>query len=209
VLLKPKKGTQGREMHPKTKIVVALLAALALAVSASAPSAALAGGPLLSGYGGPGAGEQAILGSTLLGGSGSGGSSGGSGGGGRSGGTGTGVGGSGGSAREKAGATASTGASGGGPVSHPATTGTVESTAAQTGARRGHRRLGGSAAGQGGGAAGRAGVSAYVYPSTMRVASYDSPVLGISVDDLLALVVTIATLTLLGVLTIRLGRLQA
>jgi hypothetical protein len=47
------------------------ICAAALAIAAAAPLAAQAG-PLLSGYGGPGQGNQAILGSTLLGGSGGG-----------------------------------------------------------------------------------------------------------------------------------------
>jgi hypothetical protein len=52
--------------------------ALAMAASALAPTAAQAG-PLLSGYGGPGAGNQAILGSALLNGPSAGGGSGGEG----------------------------------------------------------------------------------------------------------------------------------
>jgi hypothetical protein len=55
---------------------MALALAGTLAVSAAAPLVAQAG-PLLSGYGGPGQGNQAILGSTLLGGSGGGASGGG------------------------------------------------------------------------------------------------------------------------------------
>jgi hypothetical protein len=44
-----------------------IVSTLALAgLSALVPACALAGGPLLSGYGGPGAGAQAILGATLL-----------------------------------------------------------------------------------------------------------------------------------------------
>ena len=54
----------------------ALALVAALAVSAAAPLVAHAG-PLLSGYGGPGQGNQAILGSTLLGGPGGGASGGG------------------------------------------------------------------------------------------------------------------------------------
>jgi hypothetical protein len=42
--------------------IVTLLAGLAVGM----PTAALAGGPLLGGYGGPGAGAQAILGAALL-----------------------------------------------------------------------------------------------------------------------------------------------
>jgi hypothetical protein len=198
VSLEPKKGTQGRDMHQRIKFVSALILAFALVMGALAPSVALAGSPLLSGYGGPGAGEQAILGSTIVGGggSGSGGSSGGSTGG-----------------RQEGGGTASPpGAAGG---SSPAGAGAAKAgtTEVHTGEAlnpHGHRRPGGSAAGQ----AGRAhvsppGASAYVYPTTLRAASYSSPALGISGGDLLALVATIATLALLAVLTIRLRRLQA
>src|SRR5580692_5124645 len=60
------------------RITLGALASLAL-FAIPAP-AALAGGPLLSGYGGPGAGAQAIIGGTLLNGP-KGGSGGGSGGG--------------------------------------------------------------------------------------------------------------------------------
>lgn len=207
MLLEPKKGTQGREMHQNIKIVSALVLALALVLCALAPSVALADNPLLSGYGGPGAGEQAILGSTLLGGaggdSGSGGSSGGStgGGGGRAG-TGT---------------VSSAGATGGGSLASPPLSSAGSARARQTDSRAGdaatrraRERLGGSPVRRAGAPrASSGGVSAYVYPSTPRAASYDSPVLGISGGDLLAIVATIATLALLGVLTIRLGRLQA
>ncbi len=48
----------------RNRIILGALASLAL--SAIPAPAALAGGPLLSGYGGPGAGAQAILGGTLL-----------------------------------------------------------------------------------------------------------------------------------------------
>jgi hypothetical protein len=48
----------------------ATIATLLVAAIWSVTPAAAAGGPLLSGYGGPGEGEQAILGSALLGGSG-------------------------------------------------------------------------------------------------------------------------------------------
>jgi hypothetical protein len=186
-------------MHQKIKIVLALVSALTLVVSAFAAPMALAGGPLLSGYGGPGAGEQAILGSTLVGGadggSGSGGPSGGSTGGHRDGG----------------GTASSTGATGGNSAAGPGTarTGTGQSQAGEPPARRGHERLGGVAGTTGRKHVSRSGASAYVYPTTLRSTSYDSPALGISGGDLLALVVTIATLVLLGVLTIRLRRLQA
>jgi hypothetical protein len=64
-------------MHRSTIRAVGLSLTAALALALAAPLAAQAG-PLLSGYGGPGQGNQAILGSTLIGGPGGG--SGGSGG---------------------------------------------------------------------------------------------------------------------------------
>jgi hypothetical protein len=48
--------------------ILLLTLALLAAIAGIAPASALAGGPLLSGYGGPGAGDQAILGATLVGG---------------------------------------------------------------------------------------------------------------------------------------------
>ena len=57
---------QGSMKTDRITIRTAALALVAaLAVSAAAPLVAHAG-PLLSGYGGPGQGNQAILGSTLL-----------------------------------------------------------------------------------------------------------------------------------------------
>jgi hypothetical protein len=68
---------QGSMKTDRITIRTAALALVAaLAVSAAAPLVAHAG-PLLSGYGGPGQGNQAILGSTLLGGPGGGASGGG------------------------------------------------------------------------------------------------------------------------------------
>ncbi len=51
------------------KIWISSALALATAMLVLAPMPAFAGSPLLSGYGGPGAGEQAVIGSTLIGGS--------------------------------------------------------------------------------------------------------------------------------------------
>lgn len=199
-------------MHQKIKIVSALVPALALVVCGLLPPVALAGGPLLSGYGGPGAGEQSILGSTLVGGSGGGSGSGGASGSGGGSGSGGSSGGSTGGSQGGGGAASSTGATGGSSAvdAGPGQAGTAKSRTGEALTRRGRRRLGGSAAVRPGTASvGRAGVNAYVYPTTLHAASYSSPVLGISGGDLLALVVTIATLALLGVLTIRMGRLQA
>jgi hypothetical protein len=178
-------------MHQKTKI----LSALGLACVGAyllAPAGALAGSPLLSGYGGPGTGEQAILGSTLVGGSGGGSGSGGSSGGSTGG-------------RHGAGAASSSATTGGSSASGPSASGAGSARAGQT------QSSAGKAVPQRGGGtrAGRAGVSAYVYQSTLRAASYDSPALGVSSGDLLAVVATIATLALLGAVTIRFGRLQA
>jgi hypothetical protein len=63
VLLKPQK-TQGREGMTRHQRTISILLFVAL-LAAVIPSAALANS-LLSGYGGPGAGNQAILGSALL-----------------------------------------------------------------------------------------------------------------------------------------------
>jgi hypothetical protein len=63
-LLEPEKGTQGREgMNSRQKTIgaAAVVAALLGAVPASATASSL-----LSGYGGPGQGNQAILGAALL-----------------------------------------------------------------------------------------------------------------------------------------------
>jgi hypothetical protein len=61
------------------KRVTATIAALFVASALGAAPAGAAQGPLLSGYGGPGEGEQAILGSALIGGAKGGGASGGAG----------------------------------------------------------------------------------------------------------------------------------
>src|SRR5580692_6100174 len=67
----PRLGSMKRQ-----RIIVSTLALLAC-LSAFVPAAALAGAPLLGGYGGPGAGAQTILGAALINGAGSGSSSGG------------------------------------------------------------------------------------------------------------------------------------
>ena len=51
-------------MNRKTRMASALILADLVLVSLPAPASAT--GPLLSGYGGPGAGEQSLIGSTLL-----------------------------------------------------------------------------------------------------------------------------------------------
>lgn len=168
-------------------IRIALALALAGFLAAVAPLAAYAGSPLLSGYGGPGAGEQAIVGSTLIGGprggAGSGGSLGSSSGGAGGGGL---AGSSSGSGATSAG-TGGTQAAGGGSSSKIATGSTRQ-------AERSTSR------------AGRA--QGYVYPSVLASTAGDSSVIGISAGDVFPLVAILATLVLIGVLTVRFSRLQ-
>ena len=52
----------------RASALIATLLAAAACAGAASPAYGARGGPLLSGYGGPGEGEQAILGSALLGG---------------------------------------------------------------------------------------------------------------------------------------------
>jgi hypothetical protein len=176
-------------MNRKIRITSAL--ALAGFLSASAPMAASAGSPLLSGYGGPGSGEQAIVGSTFLGGphggAGSGGSSGSAGSGG-------------------AGLSGSGGTLSGGGNSTP--TGAGGGRAGSGGSSSARRGAGSGGASQAGAQAGRAGMSAFAYPSSLRSASAGSPALGISGGDIVLSAGIIAMLALVGTLTIRLGRLQ-
>ncbi len=183
-LLEPKKRTQRQgSMTSHRRIVLTGLVVAAL--PAGTPGLA-AGSPLLSGYGGPGQGSQAILGSTLLGGGagpgggstsgGSGGSSGSFLGGERSGGPGPSVtgakGAGGGSARKSAISPTSSsrsgarGASGGGASAYPASS------------------------------AGKADEASAVAPET----------LGLSGDDLLYVLLALAGLAFTGVLTRQLAR---
>jgi hypothetical protein len=181
----PNKGTQGREMNRKIRIASAL--ALAGFLSASAPLAASAGTPLLSGYGGPGAGEQAIVGSTLLGGPRGGGSSGVSS---SSGGSATpSLGGSGG--RSSNGST-STGSSGGASArTEGSSAGSSSAKRAEVGRSRG---------------IGVDAVGAHIYPKSS--VSGDSRPIGISSGDVLPIVGIGIALTLIGVFTVRFVRLQ-
>lgn len=172
-----------------------------LCVSFSHP--ALAAGPLLNGYGGPGAGEQAILGATLLGGRGGGSGSG------RSRGSQA----SGGAARGGSSATVV----GGSPRSTSSGTGGTApggSPPAGSGALRG-RRSGGtrgsggtSGAHDSGVAANGSVIHAYVYPSSLRLASANSSALAISDGTALLGILVLAALALVGVLTVRFSRLQ-
>jgi hypothetical protein len=178
-----KKGTQGREMTRTIRITSSGI--LIAALCAAAPAAAPAASTLLSGYGGPGAGEQAIIGATLLNvpSSGSPGSGGVAGGGGSS----------------------SSGATPGGSTQG---TGTGADTGGST---PGGSATGGSAGTSGAGgpsSGGTAGARSFEYPNALRAASADSPLLGLSAGGLAVLLAVVAGLVALGAVTIRLARLQ-
>jgi hypothetical protein len=155
--------------------------AVALVLALAAPVAANAG-PLLSGYGGPGQGNQAILGSTLIGGSGGG--SGGS----------TGSGGSGGGGVEGA---------------APATTSAAGNTA-QTGAATTRTNTSGGASGRGAHQESAAGKAAQPIGGELSDRSYHgfenaggSSGLGLSAADIIYIVIAAAALAFAGLLTRR------
>ncbi len=182
-------------MNRNSRILVVLVA-FGLVPAAASP-VALAGSPLLSGYGGPGTGEQAVIGSTLIGGGGGSGSSGSAGSGGSS------------------SANSSTAGRGSGSTA-PGTTSAVtggssagggSGGALGKGASGGATRAGGSASHAPAGTKG-VQIRAFVYPTALRSASGDSPALGISGSDLLLFLAAIATLALVAAATLRLSRLQ-
>jgi hypothetical protein len=190
VVLNAEEGTQGREMKRKIRIASAL--ALAGFLSVSAPLAASAGTPMLSGYGGPGAGEQAIIGSTLLGGprggAGSGGSS-------WSSSSSSNV------ARDSNGRQA-TNSAGAGRATGTSPSGSSSSSKSAPVIRGGAPRPARSDASHAGGA------GVYVYPSAPASAQGGSSVIGISGRDILPLIGIMAMLGLIGLLTVGLARLQ-
>jgi hypothetical protein len=154
----------------KTRTVT-VLAALTLVLS-SAGAAVASAGTLLSGYGGPGQGNQAILGSGLLNSPPGGGQGGGSGG-----------------SSTGAGAATSNGSAGG--------TGTVS-----TGARHGSTAAPGASGSHARGSATRSapagGASA---GGAAQTASVSVPTLGLSGADLLYILLTVAALAMTAVLT--------
>jgi hypothetical protein len=182
------------------KIWISSVLALAGAMLVLAPTTAFAGSPLLSGYGGPGAGEQAILGSTLVGGSG-----GGAGGSSSSGGSGgANLSGSAGASTSSAGGTSSRGsgsARGSGVGAANAGSGSRDTTSKGGANARGPQ--GERSTGIGGAA------SAYVYSTSQGSVASASPLTGISSGDVLLLVGILTTLGLVAVLTLRLSRLQS
>jgi hypothetical protein len=178
-------------MNHKIRTTAALV--LACSLLASIPAVAYAGGPLLSGYGGPGAGEQAIIGSTLIGGA-RGGGSGGAGG-----------------ADAGGPASAAGGGHGAGTAgeSYGSTTTTTTTTETPTNAPVGGVRGAGSASSRSPSQAAhrRSSRAAFVYPNPRRASAGDSSVIGISAADVFPIVGIVAILTLIGVLTVRFARL--
>jgi hypothetical protein len=169
--------------------VASLLATVGLLGTLLAPPASAAG-PLLSGYGGPGAGEQAVLGSALL--NARGGGEPGSGGPKNTGGPS--AGGPSAPGTGSAAAGRATGAPGSPSPGHDGSTGSFRGDRGSAGGERGSGEAGG-------------GAPTYVYPSSLRSAPA-SPALGLSGRDLLLALAVAAGLAVLGTATIRIARLQ-
>jgi len=180
-------------------ITLGALALLALLVI-PAP-AALAGGPLLSGYGGPGAGAQSIIGGTLLNGP-KGGSGGGSSGGGSR--SSSSSGGSGSSASAASSATnASRVSTGSGRIAPGSPGGRGASAAPRHGG-------GGDSAGRGASAGSTGAYSGQSHPEASMAASVSAAGSSwFTGDDLLALVLVAGVLALVAVATMRLSGMGA
>ncbi len=170
---------QGR--MTKHLAITTIFTLLVLAVSA-APPATASPGPLLSGYGGPGQGSQAILGSTLLNGP-SGGSPG----------SGSGSAGDTATARRGAGARA-------GSSSKPASSG------ASRQAHGKHSRSSATVHASGSSAAGAGAYAASDEAASSRTHAVSSSTLGLSGTDLLYLLLALGALALTAVLTRGLAR---
>jgi hypothetical protein len=181
--------------HRTISLTTALLAAL----MAVAPSCASANS-LLSGYGGPGAGNQAILGSALIGGGGA------AGGGGSSGSSGSG---SRGSTGSSAGSTAGAGAAGAGEAGSTGSSGQGSEAGAGEGGSAGKGSSGAAGLRRGHGNA--SGGGAHAYPVTplddvSKQTSAGSGALGFSAADFGYLLLVLAVLGATGVVTRRLAR---
>jgi hypothetical protein len=178
------------------RIIVATLIPLA-GLGAGVPAAALAGPPLLSGYGGPGAGAQTIVGASLVngprGGSGNGGSTGGGSAGGATGG-----------ATELAAGSQATGAA---SSSAAGTDSAAVNTERAAGANRRGRVAGSPGAGTDHStrAAGANPNPSHLGASTAVIAS-DTGTSWFSGADLLALVLAAGALALVALATVRLTR---
>src|SRR5580693_3549465 len=150
--LEPKGMTPRLGIMKRHRTSLGTVALLVGAYTLIGPSAALAGGPLLSGYGGPGAGSQAIIGAALLNGP-SGGSGGNSSGGGSAGNSGSGS-----TASSSSGASGVATTTGGGSLHGASAGGGGSSRGARTGSSaRGNRSAGGGSGQATGGGIGAAG----------------------------------------------------
>jgi hypothetical protein len=167
----------------RTFIPIVKAIVLGAVVSALVPAPALAGGPLLSGYGGPGAGAQAILGATLL--KGPGGSAG------------SGPGASGGSPRIESART-------NGTTSTSAASGSGSAADAHPKGANGSTRTSAASAGTSGG-----GARAYLNSSRAGAsAAVSQGAAWFSGADLLLVVLVAGALALIAALTLRLTRTQ-
>jgi hypothetical protein len=186
---------------PRFARVVPTLALLA-ALCAAAPGPALAGAPLLGGYGGPGAGAQTILGAGLV--NGPGGGSGGSGGGPTGGGSAGAAAGSGsgltGAARTSGAASTAVGASPG--------AGNNRASARGPRARRGSTTAAGAAPGTHPRAAGANPNDSAHLEGSAAVDMSDVASSWFSGSDLLALVLATGALALVALATVRLTRTE-
>lgn len=207
VSLGPNTGNPGRQMIRRVAIASVLAAILAFAV---VPSGAMAN-PVLSGYGGPGAGEQMIIGSTLLTGPSK---SVGSSGRGRSAGVGVGATPSVGASRTDGGAGTAGSIGGGTNVSAvPAAGGgagsaVVTSTGSVSTAGSARSVTGVELSGKEGGS--RQTVRALTPGRiTYSPASTETPVLGVGIVDLAELLVAVVGLVALGFLTVRVARVRS
>jgi hypothetical protein len=172
---------------------IVLTGLIVVAITAAPPALAMAGS-LLSGYGGPGQGSQAILGSALLGG-GSGGDGGSSGGGPSGGGT---------AGSGQVGSSGSFHSSG----SSPQTGSAITSIRGVSG--NGTRGAPGASGRRGTAGVRASDAGANTYPAVSAERAYlagaGSGMLGLSVDDLLYVLLALVALVLTGVLTRRLVR---
>jgi hypothetical protein len=171
--------------------------AVAAAVLLALPVAAQAGSSTLSGYGGPGEGNQAVLGSALVGGHGGGGNSG-AGSGGQSGAAGA----------EGSAASAPAAETGSSQGAQGADEPNSRSAASGSGAGAGKAKPGSRAktsSGSNGSSQGQPAVARSYYPAAEHVpAGGQGTVLGLTADDLLYVILGLVILVLAGLFTRRL-----
>ena len=159
----------------------AVLLPVTIALGTALTDSASAQSPLLSGYGGPGAGEQVIIGAAFLSVPGGGGS-----------------GHAGGSSRPWTGGRSEAETAGSGSTLPASEQGRAQGTQSLNPNRVGSGRLNAPT--------GRAGP--FTYPGSLRSATGDSGVLGFSGLDLLLVALVLGVLGLVGAFTRRLARLQ-